>query len=397
MKELSNADKSKHGAEAKIALKNILLQCRKFDYIKELIEGYKCGYEKYDSKQFSCNFVIVFKDDTKWIVNITTSFRSDRLKENQWDSYNIKEIDKSISKSILTYPDGLSDKEKSSIVSYRYKIENHIHFSAVDNIVSQTELFELIESFANKNLSVGQKKDKQGNNFEKFIAEVLSDDNNLFKWKTENRIVVGRHFDIFKKVMSKLKVNKENVNSIRATSEKKVIGHLMTSGSPKTDIIVRVYSSPGKEVETFTISCKRTSAKAVSIHQYSADAFADVLDEKNDYLRSLLREFQKVGNLKDFGKQNYNLLSQELKPYLEKLVRWVLGGYGGKNLAKAQLADYILIYDENEVFIYTLDEYTSFLLRPENVSHFGTPFSWTFASGRKGKDIQLKCKTLKKT
>lgn len=160
---------------------------------------------------------------------------------------------------------------------------------------------------------------------------------------------------------------------------------------------MRVYSSPGKEVETFTISCKRTSAKAVSIHQYSADAFADVLDEKNDYLRSLLREFQKVGNLKDFGKQNYNLLSQELKPYLEKLVRWVLGGYGGKNLAKAQLADYILIYDENEVFIYTLDEYTSFLLRPENVSHFGTPFSWTFASGRKGKDIQLKCKTLKKT
>ena len=46
-------------------------------------------------------------------------------------------------------------------------------------------------------------------------------------------------------------------------------------------------------------------------------------------------------------------------------------------------------------YIHTLEEYISMLLKKENESHFGTPFQWTFASGRKGKDIQLKCKIIK--
>ena len=54
-----------------------------------------------------------------------------------------------------------------------------------------------------------------------------------------------------------------------------------------------------------------------------------------------------------------------------------------------------LISDETDIYIHTLEEYTKMLLRPENISHFGTPFQWTFASGRRGKDIQLKCKILK--
>ena len=57
--------------------------------------------------------------------------------------------------------------------------------------------------------------------------------------------------------------------------------------------------------------------------------------------------------------------------------------------------DAILISDEKDIYIHTLEEYTSMLLKKENESHFGTPFQWTFASGRKGKDIQLKCKIIK--
>ena len=98
MPQFSNSDKQEHGKNAKDALEQILLECKKFSYIKEIETDYRCGYAEYDNKQFYCNFVITFQDDTKWIVNITTSFRSDRLKGNQWDSYNIKEIDSSISK-----------------------------------------------------------------------------------------------------------------------------------------------------------------------------------------------------------------------------------------------------------------------------------------------------------
>ena len=88
-------------------------------------------------------------------------------------------------------------------------------------------------------------------------------------------------------------------------------------------------------------------------------------------------------------------MKNELKPYLEKLIRWVIGGYGGKVQNQLQIADYILISDEKDIYIHTLEEYTSMLLKKENESHFGTPFQWTFASGRKGKDIQLKCKIIK--
>lgn len=267
-------------------------------------------------------------------------------------------------------------------------------FSAIDDIVGQQELFELIENYANKNLSVGVKKDLQGNNFESYISTVLSNEKNLEKWKTLNPKLVGIHYDFFEKILFCFNLDKTTVSKINATSDKKVIGNLKTSGSPKTDIIVTVILENGTE-KHFTISCKKTNAKSVSVHQYTSDAFADVLDSENEKLRTLLQKFQENGNLRDFGDENSIALRDELKPHLEKLVRWVIGGYGGKVQNQLQLADYILISDEKDIFIHTLEEYTQMLLKPENVSHFGTPFQWTFASGRKGKDIQLKCKILK--
>ena len=394
MAQFSNADKTLHGKNARDTLEDILLECKKYSYIKEVIKDYRCGYAEYDDKQFYCNFVIVFQDDMKWIVNITTSFRSDRLKGNQWDTYNIKEIDHSISKSVLVYPDDLSEDDKDDFLAYKFKIVNHVHFSAIDEIVGQGELFEMIENYANGKLSTGVKKDKQGNNFESYIASILSSGANLKKWNGNDPTAVGMQFDVFENIVRCFALDKSKVVGIKATSDKKEIGNLLTSGSPKTDIIVTVFLK-NDETEHFTISCKKTSAKSVSVHQYTADAFADVLDSKNEKLRNLLNEFQKVGNLRDYGEENAENLRNELKPHLKTLVRWVIGGYGGKAQNRLQIADYILISDESGIFIHTLDEYTEMLLRPENESHFGTPFQWTFASGRKGKDIQLKCKILK--
>jgi len=122
MAQFTNADKTIHGKNAKDTLEEILLECKKYSYIKEIVKDYRCGYAEYDDKQFYCNFVIIFQDDTKWIVNITTSFRSDRLKGNQWDSYNIKEIDQSINYSVLVYPDDLSDDDKEDFITYKFRI-----------------------------------------------------------------------------------------------------------------------------------------------------------------------------------------------------------------------------------------------------------------------------------
>lgn len=394
MKQFSNSDKQEHGQNAKNVLEAILLECKNYAYIKKIIKDYRCGYYKYDNTQFYCNFVIVFRNNEKWIVNITTSFRSDRVKGNQWDSYNIKQIDSSISKSVLVYPDGLPQDEKDNFIAHNLKILNKIHYSAIDTIVSQSELFEMIENFANGHLSVGVKKDIQGNNFELYIANILSNGENFKKWVTADPKIVGMYYDVYEKILRCFKFDKRKVSKITATADKTIIGTLLTSGSPKTDIIVTIFGQ-NDERKFFTISCKKTSAKSVSVHQYSADAFADVLDKSNAQLRSLLQKFQKVGNLRDFGHDNAKALKKELQPHLKKLVQWVIGGYGGCVRSQCQLADYILISDEKDIHIHTVESYTTMLLKPENESHFGTPFQWTFASGRKGKDIQLKCKILK--
>lgn len=395
MLELDNSDRAQHGYNAKDSLEQIIKECKAKSYIKDYEKGYRCGYADYDDSQFFCNFLITFKNGTKWIINITTSLR-DRVKMQQWDCYHIKKIEKSISKSILTYPDELELKELEAFQSYRLKILNHVHYSAIDEVVGQTELYELIQSYAIKELSNGQKKDLVGNDFELSIASILSNRENFEKWVSGDRIKVGVQYKLFEKIVNFFNLDKESVKGVEATADKNVIGNLASSGMPKTDVIVYVYyKDSARDVEHFTISCKKTNERAVSVHQYSADAFADALNPSDIELRRLLNEFQVYGNLRDFGDNNKVLLTKALQTYKKNLIRWVLGGFGGKNQTELQLAKYILISDDSDIYLHTIDDYTNELLKPENIVHFGTPFGWTYASGRKGKDIQLKCKIIK--
>lgn len=395
MPELDNSDRAQHGYNAKDSLEQIIKDCLSKSYIKEYEKGYRCGYADYDNSQFFCNFLITFQDDVKWIINITTSLR-DRVKMQQWDCYHIKKIVPSIDKSILTYPDDIKIDELDAFQAYRLKIINHVHYSAIDDVVGQRELYEMIQNYATKELSSGKRKDLIGNAFESTIASVLSNRENFEKWVTGNRVKVGVQYSDFEKIVNFFNLNKEEIKGIEATADKDIIGNLESSGMPKTDVIVYVYfKDPNKDIKHFTISCKKTNEKAVSVHQYNADAFADALNPNDSNLRILLNAFQKYGNLRDFGEDNKALLTESLKPYMKKLVRWVLGGFGGKNRTDLQLANYILISDDKDIFIHTIDEYTEELLKPENIVHFGSPFGWTYASGRKGKDIQLKCKIIK--
>jgi hypothetical protein len=254
----------------------------------------------------------------------------------------------------------------------------------------------MIENYAIRNKNSGQIKDIQGNNFESRVADILSFPQNLEKWKKDNANIEGMHFDIFKNIVECFGIDKDNVVEIKATCDKKIIGHLPSGGNPKTDVLVKV-SFCDSSTRNYTISCKRSSDKSVSIHQYNADKFADVLDKNNTHLRDLLSDFQKCGNVRDFGEENKNELTQTLKPYVEKLSLWALGGQGGDGNPDVQNAEYILTYDnmDNSSSIQRVENYYHHLLESGVTGQFGTPFSWTYPSKRKGKDIQLKCKIIK--
>ena len=89
-------------------------------------------------------------------------------------------------------------------------------------------------------------------------------------------------------------------------------------------------------------------------------------------------------------------MTEELAPYIDKLSLWVLGGQGGDGNPETQCADYILTYDNNDssASIHRIQQYCEKIASSTSGS-FGTPFSWTYPSKRRGESIQLKCKILK--
>ncbi len=392
----TNADKQKHGQSAKQSLKNILKRCVDVGYLKGFWEDYRIGKEGYLSKaQFYAPFLIEFQDRSKWALFTTTSMRTDRIKGQQWDAFNLKEIDNCITAVYLVYPDGISKAKKAEFLRQNNKYSNQEEYTAINAVVSQDEICNMIEEYAVKDLSAGRIKDIQGNSFEKRVADILSYEQNLNKWKNNAETIEGMHYEIFEKIVSCFGLDAAHINSVFATSDKRVIGKLPSGGNPKTDVLVTANKDDGT-AESFKISCKRSSDKSVSVHQYKADAFADVLDRRNERLRYLLNLFQERGSLSAFGEENCEALTGEIAPYVDKLSFWALGGQGGDGDPETQWADYILTYDNNDnsAAIHKLSHYCERLAASVE-GNFKTPFSWTYPSKRRGESITLKCKILK--
>ncbi len=392
----TNADKAQHGQSAQDSLESILKRCVDIGYLHCFYNNVRIGKEGYsNTAQFYAPFVVEFFDGTRWAVFTTTSMRTDRIKGQQWDAFNLKDIDASITGVYLVYPDGISPDAKAEFVRQNNKYTNHIEYSAIDSVVSQEEICNMIEEYAIKDLSAGQIKDKQGNSFEGRIAAILGYDQNIVKWKSKSDTIVGMHYEIFETIVHCFSLNADYTKTIHATSDKVIIGKLPSGGNPKTDVLVTVENVDGT-TSTYTISCKRSSDTSVSVHQYTADAFADVLDKQNKRLRHLLKLFQESGSLAAFGESNCAALTDEIRPYVDKLSLWVLGGQGGDGDPQTQCAEFILTYDNanSSATIHRIQSYCEMLANASK-GNFGTPFGWTYPSKRRGESIQLKCKILK--
>lgn len=211
-------------------------------------------------------------------------------------------------------------------------------------------------------------------------GKTYSDNGNSFEDKVAS-IINNKNSKEYNLIAKKLNLNGSEV----ATSDKKIIGRLKSGGNPKTDVIA------GSK----TISCKNTTKKFVSAHEYSYEKFSEILDPKNIKLKSLLKDFQDAGGKKALGKTKEKELTDELKPYVKDLVKWVLSGAKKDVTSNSQLAEYLIINDGNDIYAHTVDEYTDILLKEENEAQFGTPFMWTYPSKKKGQKIQLKCRIIK--
>ena len=105
-----------------------------------------------------------------------------------------------------------------------------------------------------------------------------------------------------------------------------------------------------------------------------------------------LNEFQKVGGIKSLSEEYVRILTDAFsEKYGKPLALWALGGIGGEGDPQKHWAQYMVTYSGEQNFqIQSIQEYYEKILSEKGKLQFGTIFSWTYASGSKGKNIQLK-------
>lgn len=410
-----------NGLRAQDELEDALFAEWQSGSVSSYVRNYRIGIKGYENaSQFYAAFMIQFENRERWIVYSTTSCRSDRLKEQQWDADNIRRLDDSVSKAYLVFPDWALDKEIRAFRAMSSRYESRKDYSRLDAIVSATDLVSLVRSHAEEircspkrgvefappaaapiaPTEVGRLLDFNGRKFENDVAVMLSDAWNLKKWNAGGSSVSGGvNYEAFERLMTVLGFVPGTVAAVR-THLGKEIGKLPSKGTPKTDVLAVMTMADGGE-ERRTISCKRPNdpnrSKAISCHQYKADAFADVLDSSDSRLRELLNVAQSVGCAVEHMKaEDVTELAERLAPHVRKLAEWAVEGTWGEG-TQDQIAKYIVTYleDGNCFSACTTAEYVEALLkRPVRkrkglVSGFGTPFSWTY-QGDRGTNIQLK-------
>ncbi len=391
LKDMSkeNADKNEHGANGINSLEQMLETLKRKDYIVTAQKKYRIGDPDYDEDQFYFQFLIEFEDNEQWILHHTTSIR-DRITEQQWNSEHIKRLNAYVKKAYVVVPDGLDTKEKSNAQNYNDKIVQHKIYSALDGVVPFETMYRMIEHKGASLLESGQAKAKLGLHFEEKLVDSLNSHQNLEKWKGVSSTSVGYLYSLFIDVMNALRISSEQVASIFATSD---IPKLPSGGSPKTDVLVQIKYIDGSNID-YTFSCKRSSANRVSVHEYTAEAFSNVLNPNDAELKDLLNSFQAVGGVRSMEMGQAEALEKKLSTYLIKLEHWVLGGIGGEGDPKTQWASHIITVNENTntYCIYSIDDYIEECNEKKVEGQFGTPFQWTYPSGGLGKRIQLKMK-----
>lgn len=385
-----NSEKNERGYKGMDSLDNAVDSFVKREYIVRCEKKYRIGDPRYSEDQFYFQFLIEFEDNEQWILHHTTSIR-DRILEQQWNSEHIKRLNSYVKKAYVVVPDGLKEKEQAIADNYNDKIVNKKIYSALDGVVSLESIYNMVEKKAAGLMESGKAHAILGLHFEEKLVDALNNVENWNKWRNSSSTSVGYLFTLFKDVMEKFELNPKTVLSVSATNS---IPKLKSGGMPKTDVLVKVNTTLGQK--TYTISCKRSSASRVTVHEYTADMFAQVLNPHDNELREVLIEFQNAGGINAMMPQSVERMSNIITSYREKLERWVLGGEGGEGDPETQWANYIIAVDEDSdrYSIKTLEEYIAEYDKQGVSGQFGTPFQWTYPSGGKGKRIQLKGKLI---
>lgn len=316
-------------------------------------------------------------------------------------------LDSSIELSFLVCPDStyVKPKERRYKMNASKNIRSGKRYSPLTNILYYNELISLIKSKSQSILEEINLKDsvrvvtpskyaKNGFNLEKTIAKVLNNKEIKKLWNTKSTIIkeLNQEYSWFFNIMITFGIDPESeqIQEINATTE---IPKLPSGGSPKTDVAATVQTN--KDTYKINISCKNTTRKVVTVHQYKVEEYVKVLGIQDSQIINSLELFQQVGGIQKFKKnypENFTILNSAMPAYKEFLIKWVYFGIGGEGI-NHQIANMIITYNP-EIKNISIYNKTDFIRKQMKFKRqFGTPFQWTYASGSLGKSIQLKGST----
>lgn len=408
---LSNSLKTLSGLELDNFIEQSLLSLEKEEVIRTFERKVNFKHNAYAyEKQFLANFLIETLKGKYIVVRSSNSFRIDRAKIGFYDFEGIirySSFSKEIIATVYLVPD--SELDNSGFISTRSKIINREFYCPATHLLTLSEFLEFLEGHKYSVLyeeieeelvvsdmtlqDQGSFYGKSGNDFEKTLVEILSDNKNLIQLKTGNKTAPTFKL-IVEKILGVRNLLIDNVVQINATNS---VPPLKNGGTPKTDIILYFQLTNPSQSHIETISVKKTTKNRVSCHDYKAVDFIRVLACENTRLAAYLENFQKSPTLKsfreklevDYSEEEFSNLLYEKR---SKFTQWVLRGmYDVDNLIQPELqvSNFIFIKQMEKLAFYEMEEYIS-LITTQSKQTFGVPFSWTYPSKQRGKRIQLK-------
>lgn len=390
-----NKIKNKSGQKAYLLIKE-MINSLQHDLNAEIIlsDKYSIGYPEQE-KQFKMDFKLSFPNinNETWLLKSTNSIR-ERIYGTEFFAHHIRKIDKNVSKIYVVVPDSISEKELRNKDNYSKKITGGKYTSSITDVITVGELRKLIVEYCFQDLSQGIRLNILGADAEQEVLRSLNCRDNLELWndyETNKHDLKSSNFDIFKEILTKsnLRMGIDVLDVVRATDN---IPLLVNGGKPKTDVAVMIKSS--KFNIQRTISIKNTSSKKVTVHEGDVSDLIAALNISNDSrLAIALSKFQECGSELRLGElypDMVEVLHSELKNYNVELTLFFLFGTNSPLVVHPiQVADMILyvdkLYAENQES-YVINYVSMFGDRGQ----FGTPFSWTYPSKRRGQRIQIK-------
>ena len=423
-REANNTDKVMSGRQTKNTLTKLIQQTISSFPDIHFKENVKYGEKGKDPKQFNITHQIEFTDQNLyWLIDTTSSYKLDRVKGKQFLMEHTKKIllDRGIdSLAYFVVPDNCTSETLKMIEKFNQHIDAKDKVNFFDGAITMSQFSNLLEQKVTNSIEQGKRSNILGEYSEKKLMDAFNNPNNIKLWNNpHDYLTKSPDYSLFEAVLNKLCLNvsqitecKAYTGNTRGSKDDSISKELTTvrdadnkaCGKPKTDVLI-IIKDDTNQLFQLAISVKLPSniKGKVTIHQghmeqlmndlHSSLPKNSIFQDKNMFsqLKKALLNFQAEGSLKNMDTDSKEFLNTYLSNLNQWLIDYFVFGINNSLLNDHQIANALLIFNpETGTYqVETVSEVERYMLHTK-MATFGTPFSWTYPSGKRGREFQVK-------